>query len=337
MPQLPPARIVCVWPGASAAQVEELVTRPLEERTSALDSMQDTSSETRDGVVVITLGQRPARPAKIEQEWDKLRASLAHAGLPDGCLPPRLQTEFGDVVTLLLAVTSPAFSDYRSLSAAARSLVGELEQVPEVAQVQTIVQVGETIDLVVAPAALKDRGLSLRQLAGQLGGLGQPMPGTLLRGEEKNLPVRLGGGPATEAQLRAMIVGTTPAGVPRRLDEVFAVRRGDQDPLPFTVDVLSRGADGPLLRQRSVLLAVEMRSGQVIGRFDRQVRAAVQRLTPQLPAGVEVVTISDQPGSVSRRLDRFGRCFGEAVVVTPGRPAADGVAGGGDRGLCHPP
>jgi multidrug efflux pump subunit AcrB len=79
--------------------------------------------------------------------------------------------------------------------------------------------------------------------------------------------------------------------------------------------VLQRRADGALVRQRSILVSVEMRTGERIGRFDRHVRAAVEQLGPRLPDGVEITTVSDQPRSVDLRLRRFGRCFLEAVGV----------------------
>ena len=105
------ARIFCIWPGASASEVEQQVTRPLEQRTMEMASMLEVSSETRDNVAIITLGQRPAGLGRIEQEWDVLRGRLAEVPLPEGCRPPVLQTDFGDVVTLLLAVSSGTAND----------------------------------------------------------------------------------------------------------------------------------------------------------------------------------------------------------------------------------
>ena len=309
------ARLVCIWPGASAAEIEERVTRPLEDRIQALDSMQDVGSESRASVSVITLGQRPAPPATIAQEWDRLRASLAQADLPDGCQPPRLMTEFGDVITLLLAVTGPQDAGYRPLANAAARLREELQSLPEVGRVQLIGDMPDTIELTAAPADLKSRGLSLRQAGESLTRLGRPLPGAVIGDAETSTPVRLEAGPATEADLRALVVGATPEGAPMRLDSVFSVRRGDPIPLPFTADVLRRPPEGLLARQRAIMVAVEMRAGQVIGRFDREVRDAVRRIAPQLPAGMAITTVSDQPLSVRTRLDRFGRCFAEAVAV----------------------
>lgn len=309
------ARVVCVWPGASAEHVEDRVTRPLESGIQALSSMRDISSESRASVSVITIGQHPAPPAVIEQEWNRLRASLARIDLPDGCQPPQLMTEFGDVITLLLAVTGPATTGYQPLGEAARHLREELQALPEVGRVQLLGEVPDTLELSATPGDPKNRGISLLQAGAAVSALARPLPGAVLSDGASATRVHLEAGPSTEAGWRSLVVGATPEGTPVPLEAVFSVRRGDPTPLPFTADVIRRGPDGALARQRSVMVAVEMRAGQAISRFDREVRRVVQRVASRLPAGVSVTTVSDQPLSVRTRLERFGRCFLEAVAV----------------------
>lgn len=100
------ARLVAYWPGATAAQVEDLVTRKLEDRVGENDRVEELKSESRQGVSIITIKQRYAAQERIDQQWDDLRARVAKAALPDGCQPPVLDTDFGNVTTLLLAIAS---------------------------------------------------------------------------------------------------------------------------------------------------------------------------------------------------------------------------------------
>ncbi len=53
----------------------------------------------------------PASAAFIDQEWDKLRAKLLEVSLPQGARQPFLNTDFGNTVTLLFALTSPPITD----------------------------------------------------------------------------------------------------------------------------------------------------------------------------------------------------------------------------------
>jgi hypothetical protein len=107
------ALVVTAFPGATALQVEQLVSERLEKKISELDSVEEITSQSRAGVSVITVDLRPARQARIEQDWDKLRARLAEVRLPEGALAPRLDTDFGNTVTVLFGVASPPATDAR--------------------------------------------------------------------------------------------------------------------------------------------------------------------------------------------------------------------------------
>ena len=112
------ALVVTPFPGATAAKVEQLVTDKLEQKIAENSSVEEIKSESRAGVSVIEVRLRPAPEPRINQEWDKLRASLAEVRLPEGCQPPFLDTNFGNTITLLYAVTSPAVSEAECIARA---------------------------------------------------------------------------------------------------------------------------------------------------------------------------------------------------------------------------
>ena len=105
------AMLVAAFPGATASKVEELVAKPLERKVSELQSVEEIKSQSRQGVATMTIKLQPAPSARIDQEWDKLRAKLREVTLPEGAQAPYLNTDFGNTITLLFALTSPAISD----------------------------------------------------------------------------------------------------------------------------------------------------------------------------------------------------------------------------------
>lgn len=316
------ARVITVLPGATALKVEQLVTKRLEKKIAELETIQEISSESREGVSVISLGQRPDRASKIDQEWDKLRAKLGEADLPEGCLAPELKTDFGHIVTLLLAVTSPPHKNgtprhsYREFEVAADKLEDELRQIASVGRIQKIGAVGEVVSLLVSPQLAHDRGLAVPQIIEALKSRNQLIPGGVFDSGQSSAPVQVAGEVRNVTDLAGTIVGMSPQGEPLHLGDVAEVHRDYENPPPLTVDVLSRPeTGGKLSRQRAVLLAVEMRSGENIGEFGRQVNDAIEKVRPQLGDGIEVLTVSDQPKSVAHRIGHFSTCFAEAVVV----------------------
>lgn len=122
------ARLVTVWPGAAAAQVEDLVTRKLEDAIGENDRVEKITSESRVGASVITVKQRFANQRDIDQQWDDLRSRVGKVGLPSGCGAPDLDTTFGDVTTLLLAVASEPQSpgETAARAAAMRNAIARL-------------------------------------------------------------------------------------------------------------------------------------------------------------------------------------------------------------------
>src|ERR1051326_8290930 len=101
------ALVVTHFSGAGALKLEHLVTKKLEDKIDELESIEEISSQSRPGVSVITVKQRPDIEARVQQEWDKLRAKLREVTLPEGCGTPSLDTDFGNTVTLLFGLISP--------------------------------------------------------------------------------------------------------------------------------------------------------------------------------------------------------------------------------------
>jgi len=105
------AMLVTVFPGATAAKVEELVSKPLERKISELKSIEEIKSTSRPGVSTMTIKQLPGSTATIDQEWDKVRAKLFEVQLPEGTRQPWLNTDFGNTITLLFGLASPPITD----------------------------------------------------------------------------------------------------------------------------------------------------------------------------------------------------------------------------------
>jgi multidrug efflux pump subunit AcrB len=441
------ALLVTRFPGASALKMEQLVTKKLEEKIDELECIEELTSQSRSGVSVIKIEQRPARKAPIEQEWDKLRAKLLEVTLPEGCGAPTLDTDYGNTVTLLFALTSPLVSEaetiaranlirtrltelrattgvtgraaafafyppavaesyraavrqkfatalareklgddiktvqgksyiladfktaasrgeleqfirrfirslsgteaeqhpdfgagmvlmggeeplpalrrgamprysYRDLEKAAERLEDELKQVPSVGRVRKIGNVSEEVDLLFSIPVLNGYNFSADDVMNAIVTRNALIPGGTFRAEGQNFPVQVSGEFQNEDELLSAIVGTSKEGTPVYLRDLFEVRRGYQNPIPYSVEVLRREPGSHQLSSaRAVLLAVEMKEGNIIGRFNEAVRSVLDQVRGQLPEGIEILTLSDQPAAVAHRIVHFMTCFLEAVGI----------------------
>ena len=212
--------------------------------------------------------------------------------------------------------TSPPRYSYRALENAADDFEDDLKQVESVGKVTRIGIVPETVYLLYSSARVAGYNLSPEAIAKAIADRNAIIPSGTLRTQGQNFPVQLSGEFHTEDDLLGTLVGITKSGGPVYLRDLFEVRRMYEAPISYKVDTFRRDAPGaPLREQRSVMVAVEMKTGNIIGHFNEEVQAVADKLRERLPEGMDFQTLSDQPTAVAHRLHHFIRCFIEAVVI----------------------
>lgn len=103
------AVVSTIWPGASAEDVEQLVTRPVEQLAGQVAHVDIITSTSRAGrsTVFITL-EDSVRPSRVDPVWEDLRARLdTLKGLPSTAQRPLLNSHFGDTATVVFSLASP--------------------------------------------------------------------------------------------------------------------------------------------------------------------------------------------------------------------------------------
>jgi multidrug efflux pump subunit AcrB len=306
------ALIVTLFPGASVRQVEKSVTAKVEAELADFYAVEEVRSQSRANVSVVYVMLHSHRKNVIAQQWSDLRDRLRNLRLPEGCEPPRLDTEFQATATLLLSVVSSRNS-YPELAAAADQLKGDLKRLSSVNRVRLFGDLRERVELRFSATNLLSHGIGLDTLTTALAALNSVIPAETFSRGLCDLPIEAGGKFNNEGELGETPVTLDPGGLPIRVRDLCQVWRGCEDPANFSVDTLHRTAEGALIGEHAVLLAVEMKGGEIIGQFDRAVRAAVNKLA--LPPGMQVLTLSDQPAATSSRIAQFIKCFLEALAI----------------------
>jgi multidrug efflux pump subunit AcrB len=105
--------VLAYYPGATAEQVEEQVTKKIETRLFRFGEVRKgkTYSTSRPGQVVINV-ELEESVRNADEVWSKMRLDLAElrqTELPSGVQGPIVNTDFGDVVAVLLAVQGPRY------------------------------------------------------------------------------------------------------------------------------------------------------------------------------------------------------------------------------------
>ncbi|ACB34811.1 acriflavin resistance protein [Leptothrix cholodnii SP-6] len=300
------------WPGATAQQMAEQVTDKIEKVLQEAPYPDIIRSYTKPGesVTIIQIKDN-SPPAEVEQVWYQVRKKIGdmRSSLPQGVIGPFFNDEFGDVFGTIYALSADGFSaeELREFSDRVRS---QLLQVPSVAKVAVFGAQSEKIFIEIPGKRLAQLGLDLNQVIAQIGAQNAVEGAGQLNAGSQNLQLRVGGQFNSVEELARMplraVNPATGAASNLKLGDIATLRRGYAD--PPEVKVRHQGRE-------VIALGISMAKGGDIIALGKELRARADLIRAELPAGIELSQIQNQPDAVSRSVGEFVKVLIEAVAV----------------------
>lgn len=295
------------WPGATAQQVAEQVTDKLERTLQEVPYADKIRSYSKPGESQIIFQIKDSsKPADVPNVWYTVRKKIGDMRytLPQGVQGPFFNDEFGDVFGVIYALQAPGFTP-AEVKTFADDVRQQLLHVPDVAKVEQFGVQDEKIFIEISQKRLAQLGLDLNAVLAQLRQDNAVESAGAVQAPLDVVQVRVSGQFETDAQLRAMTIRGA-SGHMVRLGDVADVKRGYVD--PATVKVHHQG-------EPVIALGVSMAKGGDIIALGHALKAATLRIEKQLPAGVRLAQVQDQPQAVSRSVGEFVRVLIEAVLI----------------------
>jgi multidrug efflux pump subunit AcrB len=234
------------------------------------------------------------------------------ATLPAGVQGPFFNDDFGDVYGVIYALESDGFS-YAEVKTFADNVRQQLLRVPDVAKVELFGAQDEKLFIEISQKRLAQLGLDLNQVLNQLAQQNAVESGGALQTPLDVLQVRVAGQFQAVEELRAMpIRGTgygagTGAGASQlRLGDIADIKRGYVD--PPTIKVRHQGKE-------VIAIGVSMIKGGDIIALGKSLKVLTAKVDQNLPAGVKLVQIQDQPTAVASSVNEFVSVLIEAVMI----------------------
>jgi multidrug efflux pump subunit AcrB len=304
--------IQAYWPGATAGQMAEQVTDKIEKTLQEVPYADKIRSYTKPGESLTIFQIRDSSPPKeVHDVWYQVRKKVGdmRSTLPQGVIGPFYNDEFGDVYGSIYALSADGFSN-EELRVQAEDVRQQLLKVPDVAKVELFGAQPEKIFIEVSQKRLAQLGLDLNQVVGQLGAQNAVEGAGVLNAGSDNLQVRIGGqfNSVDELQrfpIRAVNPATGQASS-LRLGDIADIHRGYVD--PPSVKVRYQG-------KPVIALGISMAKGGDIIRLGHSLKEATTRIEQDLPLGIKLEQVQDQPKAVSRSVGEFVHVLIEAVVV----------------------
>ena len=296
-----------LWPGATAQQVAEQVTDKIERTLQEVPYADKIRSYSKPGEsTVIFQLKDSSRADDVPNLWYVVRKKIGDVRhtLPQGALGPFFNDDFGDVYGVIYALESDGFSN-AEVKTIADNVRQELLRVKDVNKVELFGVQEEKVYLEVSQRRLSQLGLDMSQVLGQLGQQNAVEGAGTVQTPLDVLQVRVGGQFESVEQLKSMPVRGA-NGNQLRLDDIANIKRGYED--PAQVKVRHQGRD-------VIALGVSMAKGGDIIVLGKALKAATDRITRQLPAGVRLVQVQDQPSAVANSVNEFVSVLFEAIVI----------------------
>ena len=298
-------------PGASAQEVEQRVTRPLEKllwEIPGVEYIYSTSSEGNSLVIVRFEVGHPATDAIV-----KLNAKIAanmHR-IPPGVSPPLIQVRSIDDVPILALTFHSDSYDHATLRRVAAQVDDAVKQVEGVSETTLIGGLPRRLRVTPDRAALAARGLSLAEVAYALRQANQSLTAGEFQERDGEYRVETGGFLRAAEDVGAVVVGVY-HGRPVRLGEVAKVTDGPDEPDQYVFFVPGAGGAGAF--QPAATLAIAKRMGTSAIDVAGRVLERVQALKGQvLPAGVQVTVTRHYGQTAQEKADEL--LFHMAIAV----------------------
>ena len=300
------AVVTAAWPGASAQQITQQVTDPLEKKLQDTKGLDYIKSFTHDGKTVIYVNLKDSVPKEeMQTRWHEIRNLVNDewGSLPSGVMGPYINDRFDDVYGSIYAVTGDGFS-YEEKRKYAENIRRRLTGVEDVQKVELLGVQKQEIYVEMDQNKLASFGMRPSDVFAMLQQQGAMMPAGMIHTDSRNVAVRVEGLLDTVESLKEL-----PIHVGERsfhLGDVASVTQMYADPETSLMYFNGKPAVG---------IAVSMAPGGNNLVLGKNLEKEIEKEKAELPAGLDIKQVADQPSVVNDSIHEFTKSLLEAIVI----------------------
>lgn len=294
------------WPGASVEETLNQVTDRIEKKLQELDSLKFSRSVTTPGKAVVFVNLKDETPAKdVEGIWIKTRNMLEDikTSFPEGVYGPFYNDRFGDVFGNIYGFTADGLT-HRQLRDYVENARSQILRLPDSGKVELIGLQDEVIYLEFSAKQVAALGLDQQAILKSLQDQNAITPSGVINAGPERVSVRVSGQFTSEDSLEEINLRVNDRFF--RLSDVATVTRGYTDPPEGLFRVNGEPAIG---------LAIGMKPNSNLLDFGKELKDLMQRIEAELPLGITIHQVADQPMVVDQAVSGFTRALFEAVII----------------------
>jgi multidrug efflux pump subunit AcrB len=299
--------VTALWPGASIGDTVNQVTDRIEKKLEELEELDYTKSDTIPGqttIYVYLLSK--TKSSDVPTVWRKVRNLVAdiQPQLPQGVVGPFFNDQFSDVYGNVYAFTADGLTDRQLRDYVESTRTDIMNTVPNIGKVDLIGAQDEAIYLEFNSRRIANLGLDMPSVLLALQSQNAVAPSGVIQSGAERVSVRVSGQFANEESLKSFNLRVNDRFF--RLSDVVDIKRGYVDPPTSLFRYDGKPAIG---------LAISMKAGANVLQFGEALRKELDKVTGELPIGVGVHLVADQPRVVDEAISQFTHSLFEAVAI----------------------
>lgn len=295
------------WPGATARQVEEQVTDKIEKKLQDTPGLDFLRSYSRPGqaIIYVNLKYDVVTSAQLRPTWLEVRNMVndIKPNLPAGVQGPYFNDRFDDVFGCIYALTGDGYS-YEDSREKAETIRRIFLGVPNVRKADLVGVQSEKIFIEIETTKLAQLGLSPSDITGAVQAQNAMTASGMVETVSDNVYLRITGIFENIEDLKNLPIRAN--GRTFRLGDIARIERSYSDPPDPKLFYNGQPAIG---------IALSMENGGNILTLGENLDKTAAQIQKDLPLGLELNTVSNQPKIVKESINEFVESLAEAVAI----------------------
>ncbi|MEG2069872.1 MAG: efflux RND transporter permease subunit [Bacteroidales bacterium] len=291
--------VIGVYPGASSSQVEEQLTKPLEDYLFGYKEVNKsrTYSISRDGMAIVVVSLND-NVNNNDQFWSKFRHGLDEfkRQVPSGVAALVASNDFGETSAILVSLESKE-KTYRELATYLDDLESRLRQLPSVSNMSHYGLRNEQISIYLDKDKLASYKINPSILAATLYSQGFTTVSGSIENSESLTPIHISDSYLSEYDVAEQIIYTDLSGNFIRLKDVARIERE----YPANDSYITNNGS------KCLLLSLEMLEGNNIVKYVKVVKKILNEFEEELPDDITLFRVADQSEVVAHSVNTFLR------------------------------
>ena len=302
------AVILTSYSGATAQEVEQEITEPLETAIQSLKQLEEVRSISRNGLSIIYAEVQDSYDKDtIPQVWDELRRKVSEAAkyLPPGAVEPIVNDDFGDVFGLFFAITGDGYSD-SEIQDVAEDLRRELLLCDDVGKIDFWGFRTEAVYVEMDREKMSQLGVSPYAILNTISQQNTVTSAGKVKVGSQDVRLRVSGDYADVKSIGEQFIKGADNNTLIRVKDIATITKGYVEPAQ------------QLLRHNglpAVGLGISTVSGGNVVVMGDSVKVRLAELQERIPVGMEIHTISYQSDTVRNAVNGFILNLIEAVLI----------------------